>query len=133
MRHEEHDAQVALFRWAAMMSGKHPALEMLNASQNGLHTSWSQAAKAKAAGMKKGFPDVFLPHPKQITEYPEDGYFHGLFLEMKSNKGKISADQYWWKEHLEKAGYAHHFCYSWPEAANDILDYLDIPGKRIKP
>jgi hypothetical protein len=125
MKHEEHDAQVALFRWAEMMSGKYPALKLLFAIPNGRHRHIAVAKKLKAEGVKSGVPDIFLL-------YASNGY-HGFFIEMKSSKGKISTEQQWWANKIGENGYAHSLCFSWMAAANMIMDYLGIPGERIKP
>lgn len=67
------------------------------ASLGGIYTSPTQAVKAKRTGYKRGFPDL------QITE-AKGGYF-GLFLELKTNKGRATLDQKEWIKELNKRGY----------------------------
>ena len=52
----------------------------IHCSLNGVKLSGTQAKIAKGQGMLSGVPDLFLPVPK-------NGY-HGLFIEMKSEKGR---------------------------------------------
>ena len=73
-------------------------------------------AMLKRAGMRPGFPDLFLPRPC--------GKYHGLFIEMKYDKGKTSADQEWWLATLSREGYAVRVCYGFDEAVRCIQAYL---------
>lgn len=57
----EEIEQTCLFRWAALESGAHPELALLHAIPNGGKWSKSEAARMKAAGVKPGVPDMFLP------------------------------------------------------------------------
>ena len=47
--------------------------------------------------MLSGVPDLFLPVPK-------NGY-HGLFIEMKSEKGCLTENQQWFLTNAESVGY----------------------------
>ena len=73
-------------------------------------------AMLKRAGMRPGFPDLFLPRPC--------GKYHGLFIEMKYDKGKTSADQEWWLATLSREGYAVRVCHGFDEAVRCIEAYL---------
>ena len=128
----EHAGQVALFRWAAMMSVKHPELALLFAIPNGGQRNIVTAAKMKAEGVKRGVPDMFLPVPKhgpltglQLMGVPIDSHW-GLFIEMKVGKNDLTPHQRWWKALLEQQGYAYVVAHSWVEAARAICDYLNI-------
>jgi len=67
------------------------------ASAGGMFTSMKQAIKMKATGYVKGFPDL------QICE-PNEKY-HGLFIEVKTDKGVVSKEQKEWIKQLNKRGY----------------------------
>ena len=116
----EHAEQVALFQSAAVAERSDPRLRQLNASQNCMSASSIQAAaRAKKAGMKAGFPDVFLP-------VPVDGVA-GLFIEMKRRDGvpsDVSAAQTWWLAELRGQGYRAEICYGWEQAVKTIQNYL---------
>ena len=126
MKTIETDKQAALFRWSKMMERYHPELALLNGSLNGVRLTIGQAVKAKKQGMKKGFPDIFLPVPK--------GGYHGLFIELKikpyrNHKKKIvypeiSGEQLWWIAKLKAMGYRAEICKGFDAAQNEIMNYL---------
>ncbi len=126
MKTLEADEQAALFRWAKEFEREYPELALLNGSLNGVHLSKAQAGKAKAAGMKKGFPDINLPVPR--------GGYHGLYIELKikpyrNHKGKMiysypSKEQLWWIDQLNKHGNRAVICKGYDAARAEILTYL---------
>lgn len=114
----EHDEQVALFRWAAMLRDRHPALGLLFAIPNGGDRHPATAARLKAEGVRRGVSDVFLPVPSQ-------GY-HGLWIEMKAGRNKPTTEQVAWLEQMRALGHATAVCYSWIEAAERVAGYLGL-------
>jgi hypothetical protein len=128
---EEHQNQVALFHWASVMSSKHPALALMFAIPNGGHRHITVAMKLKAEGVKAGVPDIFLPHPKIGSQWPNMHGYHGLFIEMKSKKGKLSPAQEAWAINLESFGYQVEVCYDWINAAKVIVEYLGMDQKDL--
>ena len=126
MKTKEADEQAALFRWAELLQNRIPELALLNGSLNGVYLSKAQAGKAKAAGMKKGFPDINLPVPR--------GGYHGLYIELKikpyrGSTGrkaypKTSKEQIWWNEQLIEQGYRAVFRSGFDAAKDEILNYL---------
>lgn len=119
----EHSAQAALFAWAALAQHQYPMLKWLHAIPNGGLRDKRTASMLKAEGVKSGIADVFLPWP----EYPH----HGLYLEMKQIKyrnhknGGCSDEQVAFGEYCGQAGYAWQVCYSWDEAKDTIVKYLE--------
>lgn len=71
----------------------------------------------RAAGVKKGVPDLCLPVPC--------GDYHGLYIEMKAPNGRTSPEQDWWLDELRGQGYRAAVCYCWEDAATVILNYLE--------
>ncbi len=67
-------------------------------------------------GMKKGVPDLMLP-------VPMDGY-HGLFIELKTDKGRLSLEQKRWLMALERMGYKAVMCRGWKEALKVLEGYM---------
>jgi len=136
MKTIEADDQAALFRWADMKVeiGEHPELALLKGSLNGVRLTIGQGVKAKKQGMKKGFPDLFLPVPR--------GGYHGLFIELKikpyrNHKNKmvyptISDEQKWWIEQLARQGYKALICKGFDSAQDFILNYLKLEDKDEK-
>lgn len=115
---EEEVEQTCLFRWAAYSLGAHPELKLLHAIPNGGKRSKSEAARMKAAGVKAGVPDMFLPVAR--------GGSHGLYIELKRIKGgRVSAEQLAWMEELTREGYTCAVCHGWDSARKTILDYLE--------
>lgn len=116
----EHDEQVALFQYAEIQERTDPRWRLLNASQNGLAAaSTVAAARAKAAGMKKGFPDISLPVPR--------GPWHGMYIELKrvgAPPSAVSTDQKKWLADLTEQGYRAIVARGWVEAVEQIETYL---------
>jgi hypothetical protein len=121
IKHTEANYQQQVVEWArlAHMSGKYPNLDLLHCSLNGVKLSALQATKSKQQGMLSGVPDLFLPVPI--------GGYHGLFIEMKSEKGRLSANQTWFLSKVELLGYKIAVCYSANEAIKTIENYYFVP------
>ena len=119
MKHIESAHQAQVIEWSrwAYKTGKYPMLNMLHCSLNGVKLSGTQARIAKGQGMLSGVPDLFLPVPK-------NGY-HGLFIEMKSEKGRLTENQHWFLTNAESLGYKTAVCYSAKEAIAAIQAYYD--------
>ncbi len=120
----EHGEQKTLIRWADLNAGRYPVLARLYAIPNGGHRVKAVAARMKAEGVRRGVPDLCLP-------YPSHGY-SGLYIEMKTRKGRVSREQGEYLEFLRSAGYQAVVCRGWVEAAGVIVDYLGLPA-HIKP
>lgn len=114
----ESQEQIWLFEWAAVLSTQYPELDLMYHVPNGGFRAKATAGRLKAEGVKPGVPDVFLPVARK-------GY-HGLYIEMKSAKGKLSMDQLKWIEALKKQGYYVVTCYGFNQAADVISDYMGI-------
>lgn len=131
-RDSEHSQQVALFAWAALETKNYPQLKWLYAVPNGFFASSGQKGKMKAEGLRDGVPDLFLPVPinldVQDNAYPKCA---GLYIEMKREiyrnrkDGGCSEDQLKWLAYLNEAGYKAVVCYSWEEARDQIIGYLN--------
>lgn len=113
----ERGQQQALMEWAAYKEGETPALRMLFHPANGGFRRKATAVRLKKMGVKAGVPDLFLA-------YPASG-FHGLFIEMKSESGRLRESQKWWRDRLTEAGFAWACCRSWIEGKDVLVSYLD--------
>lgn len=78
--------------------------------------SYKTANLFKSMGMKAGIPDLFIA-------YPSRGY-HGAWIELKSQKGKLSEHQRDFLELMKSQNYFTSVCYSFDEAIEAILTYL---------
>lgn len=113
----EAEEQERLFRWAEIQKYNDSRIGLLKSDLSGVRLSIGQAVKAKKQGMKKGYPDIFLPVSSKG--------FHGLFIELKREKGGILSDeQKTWLKQLVNQGYLAIVCKGSDEAINAIIDYL---------
>lgn len=113
----EHDEQVALFAWAAIAQNTVPELKMLFHVPNGGSRNPIEAARLKAAGVKPGVPDLFLPVPRPG--------WHGLWIEMKAKGGMPTREQAAWLQALRSQGYLTRVCRGADEAISAISHYLE--------
>lgn len=70
-------------------------------------------------GCKRGVPDLMLPIPMH-------GY-HGLFIEMKTESGRVSEYQKRWQGALNEFGYKAVVCKDWEDAKNVLEEYMNEP------
>ena len=116
LKSTESQEQQALFEWAETMEYKYPELKLMYHIPNGGLRNKTVAAKLKLEGVKSGVPDIFLPVAKLN--------FHGLYIEIKAEKGKLSENQKKWHEKLRNQGYRAITCWGWEEAKTMIESYL---------
>lgn len=121
---KEHAEQVKLFNWAGDPATleNYPELAWLFAIPNGGHRHIKVAKYMKAEGQQAGVPDVFLPAPRKRWNGSQD---HGLWVEMKAGKNKPTQKQRAWLDYLESVGYCTAVCWSFEDAKDVILAYLD--------
>lgn len=112
----ETQEQIWLFEWADAMTAKHPELELMFHVPNEGKRSKVTGALMRRAGLKAGVPDVFLPVAR--------GGYHGLAIEMKTQKGRPTANQLVWIERLRAQGWRAEICHGWQDAADTIRGYL---------
>ena len=113
----EAEEQIALFQWAEFAKAQYPELALLFHVPNGGSRHQIEAARLKAQGVKPGVPDIFLPVPR--------GGYHGLFIELKRQKGgRLSNNQKIWLTALGGMGYAVYVCFGCEEAIKEIIKYL---------
>lgn len=113
-RHPEDDLQEACVTWFGYQH-KNIAL-LLHHSPNGGFRQYTEAARFKAMGTRPGFPDLVLHIPR--------GCYHGLFLELKSEKGRLSDYQKEQLELLSANGYRCEVIRTKEEFIQIIEDYL---------
>lgn len=109
--------QTALFAWAALEAQRYPELRLMFAIPNGGYRTKATAGSLKAQGVKAGVPDIFLPVRR--------GRWNGLFIELKKEGGKPSADQMVWINELNEQGFGTAVVVGWQAAAEMILNYLN--------
>ena len=107
--------QAKVIAWARANERNYPYLQLLHCSLNGVKMTKAQAGRAIAQGMLSGVPDLFLP--------VKNNNFVGLYIEMKSTKGRVSVEQSRYLKCAAENGYAVSVCYSANEAIKRIEDY----------
>jgi len=75
-----------------------------------------QGMMLKGLGLKKGLPDLTFALPINGK--------HGLFIEMKTEKGVLAKEQIKYRDLLLKVGYNWELCRSLEEFKNIIKEYL---------
>ena len=107
----ERDEQQTVFDYAHGCGGNlEPRLKMLHPVEN------TKGAGRGPAGFEycAGVPDMFLAAPV--------GGYHGLYIELKTQTGKVSKAQREYHKRLRQEGYAVAVCYG-AENAIKMLDY----------
>ena len=115
MRNQEHLAQSLLIQWFRL---QYPLMaKCLFAIPNGGARHIGTAIKLKQEGVTAGVADLFLM-------IPANG-LHGLFLEMKKEKGaKLQQNQIEFLNLAESMGYGAEVAYGFEEAQKIIQKYL---------
>lgn len=72
--------------------------------------------KLKRMGMKAGWPDIFIAYP--VAPY------HGLFIELKDGKNRLTSSQSEMMRVLRLRGYNCCVCYGAQEAMDIVKIYL---------
>lgn len=129
-KESEDSQQMALFAWAALNVGKYPALKWLYAIPNGGFRHIAEAAKFVATGTRAGVPDICLPYASPMV-WMKSSKYHGCYIELKKAKRRIeknggcSQEQLDYLAYLTGAGYYCKVCYSWEEARDCLVNYLE--------
>jgi hypothetical protein len=117
-KRSEATEQMAVVAWCERNKDIYPELQLIFHVPNGGKRNAIEGAKFKRLGVKAGVPDLCLPVPKKD--------YHGLFIEMKYGKGRLSKEQSKWIEELSKQGYMCRVCNGAEEAVRVINEYLEI-------
>ncbi len=118
MKHEESKIQQVIISWCELNKQKYKDIEFIHHSPNGGFRNIREASRFKKEGVRAGFPDLFLAVPQKG--------FNGLFVEVKTSKGKLSPNQKLWKEKSINNGYAFYIVRSLEDFINVIKDYYYV-------
>lgn len=76
-------------------------------------------------GLRAGFPDLMLLVPRKTKwSIINEKWSHGLFIELKTQKGKVSPVQKLYHDKLISQDYAVTVCRSFEETQNQIKSWL---------
>ena len=132
MKHIEDDHQKMLIHWASLVKMRntpHTIGSHLIHVPNGGNRNIREAARLKAAGVRAGFPDLFL--------FVKNANYSGLAIELKrprvsgKQKPKTTDKQKEWLERLSHAGYCAVVCYGFDDAKDTICRYLTLNESRL--
>lgn len=113
----EHKLQSECVRWFRM---EYPDFGLLLfAVPNGTNKSKAARIRFKEEGLLSGVADLLLLVAR--------GGYHGLCIEMKTEKGKQSDEQKAWEKAVTEEGYLYVVCHSREEFENVIYNYLTMP------
>lgn len=112
--HTESNEQIAAMDW---LRAQHPKI-----AEHTLHignerkSTYYAGYIMKRMGVLKGASDLFMAYPV--------GGFHGLFVEVKSKRGKPTVEQKGFIERMRAVGYRAEICYGAEEVINTMKGYL---------
>ncbi len=112
MKHDETRIQELVVRYLRVA---YPTA-LFCASAGGVRTSMKQALVMKRTGYVRGFPDLAIYEPRNGK--------HGLFLEIKTEKGVASEFQKDWQTNLIARGYEAKICKGFEATINAIDEYF---------
>ncbi len=111
----ETQHHIGLIQWAKTQ----PILsEYLIHIPNGGYRRPKEAIKLKKMGVKAGVSDLFLAYP--------NSHYHGLWIELKSEKGHLTPEQKHWLNLMGRVGYATTVSYSIEETFAILQNYFDL-------
>ena len=111
----EYQEQKTVVKWCEVMACRYAGLDLIYHIPNEGKRGLQAAAMLKAAGLKRGVPDLCLPVPR--------GCRHGLYIEMKRKGGRVQPEQAEWIKRLNALGYCACVCYGADEAIKAIETY----------
>ena len=117
-RQEETNIQIALSNYLKL---KYPGV-LFTIAPSGMKLSAFTAKMIKAMGYRAGSPDMMIFEPMFFL----GKLYHGLFLEIKTEKGIISSNQKEFLELLDKRGYKTYVCFGYQAGIQAIENYLGV-------
>ena len=97
------------------MANQYPKVLCVHTPNGGIRDKGT-ARILKGMGVVAGFPDLFI--------YKPNVDFHGLAIELKSQRGKPTANQLAIKDRLENAGYKYKIVRDVSEFIKEVENYL---------
>jgi len=118
MKSKEAQIQSAIIERANLHIHIAPELQWLHAIPNGGHRNVVEAVNLKRQGVKAGVLDLFLPVGRHD--------YHGFYLEIKYNKGKLTANQEVFLDFVQEQNYLARVYWDVDPAWDDLKWYLGI-------
>ena len=121
----EHEIQSEFFRLIRILEQEEPRLKLVHAICNG--AAWKSAAKYVREGLRKGWPDIGFPVRSAC------GSFNALYIEFKTDKGRLSEEQADYLSLLTENGAMCVVCRDAEVAVELVNEYLRETGQPDKP
>ena len=101
---------------AVIQYGDYCGIDIVHIANEGKRSA-RYGAELKRMGMRRGFPDLFIPQARKG--------FHGMFVELKRDiTCKPTKEQLHWIAKLNSAGYYATVCYGADAAIREIKNYF---------
>lgn len=117
----QHQANVV--NWAILHTAEWPELALLYHIPNGGSRDAIEGRHLKAQGVRAGVPDLHLPVAR--------GEYHALYIEMKTEKGRLSEEQKQRFERLRGERNCVEVCRGWESAVQVLEWYLSLPKEAL--
>ena len=115
MRHIEAGYQTALVAWYRRA---YPEIsDLLAGYLAGVNVGSRTGLRMKQMGLVRGWPDLHLSVPNKKH--------HGMYIEMKTQTGKLTKEQKDIHQQLSDQGYLVVTSYGWDIAKDEIVKYLN--------
>lgn len=112
---QEHCVIVFRMKWPDII---------IHHSPNGGKRGALEAMRFQRMGTTAGWPDLQIPVPS--------GSFHGLFIELKSEKGRLTDKQEAMIEKLRRYGYRVEVCRSVEEFLKVCTEYFSLKSDTMR-
>ncbi len=112
----ENALQAGCVKWFRMQYPQRIILSIPNGALLGGKNRYAVLGMLKATGLLRGTPDLLIPEPK--------AHAHGLFIEIKTEKGKVEQHQFDLHDELEARGYVVDVCRSVDQFIFSVREYF---------
>lgn len=116
VKQPERDECIKLIGLIRALQEERPELELLHHIPNGGARSARAGYFLKCMGVRPGIPDYHLPVAR--------GGYHSLYIEMKTDQGRLSGDQEETMKALAREGNLCLVAYGAEDALEIIMDYV---------
>lgn len=112
----EDEEQAFIISWAKINENRYPELSLLYHIPNEGKRSEREGSRMKRLGLRRGIPDLCLPVAR--------GKYHGLYIELKAQDGRVTKEQNEYISDLVRHGYYARICFGADAAVKTIEKYL---------
>ena len=122
MQHPEYQIQCALVSWCDVVAVAYPDVGLYIATDPAGQRTPQAGARRKRMGVRAGVPDIMWPVARKG--------FHSLWIELKTDKGRLSPAQSDWLARLAVQGHLAVCCHGIQEALDAVAGYFGVKVAR---